>query len=132
MHSNLGVLSRFFSSSAIDGRKGGLKVWGALSYESRPPAVPRRNSTNARLPRKEAQTLLASYQRRHGKAEDSAERSFGNRARPSMPKLMATGRTQRRADLYRATANGRRRASEGKIASAEAQALAEVRHGQQT
>jgi F-type H+-transporting ATPase subunit b len=104
---------------AIVAWKGGFKAMGS-ALDGRADAI-RDELDEARRLREEAQTLLASYQRRQAEAEELAE-DIVDRARRDAEAMA----TKARADL---TERLQRRAAqaEAKIASAEAQALAEVR-----
>jgi F-type H+-transporting ATPase subunit b len=99
--------------------KGAFKAMGG-ALDSRAQAISDELDEARRL-REEAQTLLASYQRKQAEAEEQAK-EIVERARHDA-EVMAT---KARADLIdrieRRTAQ-----AEAKIASAEAQALAEVR-----
>ncbi len=105
---------------AIVAWKDGFKAMGS-ALDNRADAI-RDELDEARRLREEAQTLLASYQRRQVEAEEQAE-EIVERARRDAESMA----TKARADL---TERLQRRAAqaEAKIASAEAQALAEVRY----
>jgi len=75
----------------------------------------------ARRLREEAQTLLASYQRKQKEAEAQAE-DIVAQARKDAESMAARSRTELKERLDRRAAQ-----AEAKIANAEAQALAEVR-----
>lgn len=75
----------------------------------------------ARRLREEAQTLLASYQRKQAEAEAQAE-EIVERARRDAETMAARARADLKERLQRRAAQ-----AEAKIASAEAQALAEVK-----
>ena len=75
----------------------------------------------ARRLREEAQTLLASYQRKQAEAEEQAK-DIVERARRDAETMAVTARADLAERLERRAAQ-----AEAKIASAEAQALAEVR-----
>jgi len=75
----------------------------------------------ARRLREEAQTLLASYQRKQKEAEEQAEEIIAQ-ARKDAEAMAARSRTELKNRLERRAAQ-----AEAKIANAEAKALAEVR-----
>lgn len=99
--------------------KGGFKAIGK-ALDGRAVAI-REELDEARRLREEAQALLASYQRRQAEAENQAE-EIVDRARREAEAMAAKARTDLADRLQRRTAQ-----AEAKIASAEAQALAEVK-----
>jgi F-type H+-transporting ATPase subunit b len=119
MASEFWVLIPVLLFLALVAWKGGFKAAGA-ALDKRAVAI-NDELEEARRLREEAQTLLANYQRQQAEAETLAE-DIVDRARRDA-EIMAT---KARADL---TDRLQRRAAqaEAKIASAEAQALAEVK-----
>jgi F-type H+-transporting ATPase subunit b len=99
--------------------KGGFKAAGS-ALDKRAVAI-RDELDEARRLREEAQTLLASYQRQQAEAETLAE-EIVERARRDAETMAAKARTDLTERLQRRAAQ-----AEAKIASAESQALAEVK-----
>ena len=99
--------------------KGGFKAAGS-ALDKRADAI-RGELDEARRLREEAQTLLASYQRQQAEAETLAE-EIVERARRDAEAMAAKARTDLTDRLQRRAAQ-----AEAKIASAESQALAEVK-----
>ncbi|GHA82887.1 ATP synthase subunit b [Algimonas arctica] len=99
--------------------KGGFKAAGS-ALDKRADTI-RRELDEARRLREEAQALLASYQRKQAEAETLAE-EIVERARRDAEAMAAKARTDLTDRLHRRAAQ-----AEAKIASAESQALAEVK-----
>jgi F-type H+-transporting ATPase subunit b len=104
---------------ALVAGKGGFKAAGS-ALDKRADAI-RGELDEARRLREEAQTLLASYQRQQAEAETLAE-EIVERARRDAEAMAAKARTDLTDRLQRRAAQ-----AEAKIASAESQALAEVK-----
>lgn len=98
---------------------GAFKAMGG-ALDKRADAI-RDELDEARRLREEAQTLLASYQRKQAEAEAQAE-EIVERARRDAETMAARARADLKERLQRRAAQ-----AEAKIASAEAQALAEVK-----
>lgn len=99
--------------------KGGFKALGS-GLDKRADAI-RDELDEARRLREEAQTLLASYQRQQAEAEELAE-DIVERARRDAEAMAIKARSDLAERLERRAAQ-----AEAKIASAEAQALADVK-----
>lgn len=99
--------------------KGAFKAMGS-ALDSRAEAISDELEEARRL-REEAQTLLASYQRKQAEAEEQAK-EIVERARRDAETMATKARADLADRIERRTAQ-----AEAKIASAEAQALAEVR-----
>lgn len=99
--------------------KGGFKTAGS-ALDKRSEAI-RDELDEARRLREEAQTLLASYQRQQAEAETLAE-EIVDRARRDAEAMASKARADLTDRLQRRAAQ-----AEAKIASAESQAMAEVK-----